>query len=247
MEFVHLHCHSHYSKGWGLPSPEEIVSRAKEMGLNSITLTDINGLYGIFPFLEAAEEQNIRPFVGGELRHNGLRVLVLIKDEEGYKNLCSLISSLHCDSGFQLIPSLIKRGRGLLFISDMPECLLPLKEHYPESIFFEVSLGHFPHRAYQTSKGMGIPPVATSRVCMLDPSDYEIHRILRAISLNKKPDRLLLEEVAGPRDYLEEPLSLKEALSFCEEALDNTVKVASMLHSSWNFLLTLPKMEGLSD
>lgn len=247
MDFVHLHCHSHFSKGWGIPSPEEIVVRAKELGFKAIALTDTNGLYGLFPFLEAAGEHGILPLVGSELRHGDKRVLALIRDQEGYKNLCAVISELHCNPMFQLIPALLKRGDGLLFISDMPECIIPLKERYPGKVFFEVSLGHLPHRAYETAKRLGIPPVVTSRACMLNAADHKIHRILRAISLNKKPDRLLASELANPKDFLADPKFLYKELGFCEDALQNTVPIASMLNTRWEFPPALPKLEGLSE
>lgn len=247
MEFVHLHCHSHYSKGWGIPTPEEIVVRTKEMGLKAIALTDINGLYGLFPFLEAAEEHGIIPLVGSELRYKDKRVLVLIRDQEGYKNLCHIISDLHCNLHFDLIPALVQRGQGLVFLSDMPECLIPLKKCYPKEVFFELSWGHHPYRAYELSKSLGLPAVVTSKACMLDPSDHKIHRILRAILLNKKPDRLLSSEVAGPKEFLVEPKILYQQLPFCEESFENTLKIASVLKTSWEFLPTLPKVEGLRE
>ena len=54
--FVHLHVQSMYSLYDGLGSPEDIISRAKELGYNSIALTDRHALYGAVEFYEAAHK-----------------------------------------------------------------------------------------------------------------------------------------------------------------------------------------------
>ncbi len=48
--FPHLHIHSHYSLMSGVNTVEEVILAAAEMGMQSIALTDTNGMYGIVPF-----------------------------------------------------------------------------------------------------------------------------------------------------------------------------------------------------
>jgi len=246
MEFVHLHVHSYYSKGWGIPSVEEIVLQAKEMGLDSIALTDTNGLYGLFPFLEAAKEHNIRPLLGSELRHNEKRALALIKDKEGYENLSWIISSIHTMPGFDLAQALMERSKGLIIISDQPSILMPLKERRSDGIFFEVSPGHFPHNAYKTAKALRIPPVATTRACMLHPSEYPLHKVLRAIILNKKIDRVSPSEMASSKDFLAHPSVVLRELSAFLDAIETAKKISHMLNTHWDFVPVLPQLEGIS-
>ena len=64
MSFVHLNVHSHYSKGWGMGTIEELCQSAKEQGMGRLALTDTNGLYGLIFFLQTAREVGIRPIVG---------------------------------------------------------------------------------------------------------------------------------------------------------------------------------------
>jgi len=246
MEFVHLHVHSYYSKGWGIPSVEEIVLYAKKMHMDSIALTDTNGLYGLFPFLDAAKEHNIKPILGSQLEHNGKRALALIENKEGYENLSWIISSIHIMPQFDLTEALKQRSKGLIIISDQPSLLMPLKERRSDGIFFEVSLGHSPHKAYKTAKALGIPPIATTRACMIHPSEYFLHKVLRAIILNKKIDRLNPSETASPKDFLAHPSIVFRELSAFPDAIQITKKIALTLNTQWDFVPVLPHLEGIS-
>ncbi|HDR16916.1 MAG TPA: PHP domain-containing protein, partial [Desulfobacteraceae bacterium] len=66
-EFVHLHVHSHYSKGWGTGTIEELCRAARDLGLTRLALTDTNGLYGAVPFVHTAREAGITPILGSEV------------------------------------------------------------------------------------------------------------------------------------------------------------------------------------
>ena len=92
MSFVHLNAHSHYSKGWGIGTIEELCRAAKELGLKRLALTDTNGLYGLVFFVQAARDMGIEPIVGSELLHDGRRAVLLVKNPHGYANLSRIIS-----------------------------------------------------------------------------------------------------------------------------------------------------------
>ncbi len=62
--FVHLNVHSHYSRGWGIGTIEELCRSAKEQGMDRVALTDTNGLYGLLYFIQTAGEAGIQPIVG---------------------------------------------------------------------------------------------------------------------------------------------------------------------------------------
>jgi error-prone DNA polymerase len=91
--YVELHCHSHFSFLDGASSPDDLVSRTKELGMPALALTDHNGLYGIVKFRNAAKEQGIKPIVGAEITlDGGYHLTFLAKNMVGYSNLCWLIS-----------------------------------------------------------------------------------------------------------------------------------------------------------
>jgi len=66
MSFVHLHTHSHYSLLDGLPKIDELVTRAKELGMPALALTDHGVLYGVIEFYQKAREAGIKPLIGVE-------------------------------------------------------------------------------------------------------------------------------------------------------------------------------------
>src|ERR1051326_7059935 len=65
-DFVHLHCHSTYSLLEALPSPGEIVARAKELGQTAVGLADKGDIYGLIEFYQEAGKQGINPLLGLE-------------------------------------------------------------------------------------------------------------------------------------------------------------------------------------
>ncbi len=124
-----------YSLYDGLGSPEDIVARAKELGYDSIALTDRHALYGAVEFYEAAHKAEIKPIIGVLLsvapnKHTDKRpaidnhtssLTILCESNEGYQNLLKLISISYLD-GFYYRPRVDKEllktyGKGLIALS----------------------------------------------------------------------------------------------------------------------------------
>ncbi|WP_158894106.1 error-prone DNA polymerase [Amycolatopsis anabasis] len=103
--YAELHAHSHFSFLDGASSPEALVEEAVRAGLDVITLTDHDGMYGAVRFAEAARELGVRTGFGAELSlglsgpQNGIadpegeHLLVLARELEGYRRLCRVISN----------------------------------------------------------------------------------------------------------------------------------------------------------
>src|SRR3989339_1568143 len=64
--FVHLHTHSHYSLLDGLPKIDDLVKKVKDLGMDSIALTDHGVLYGAIEFYKRAKKAGIKPILGVE-------------------------------------------------------------------------------------------------------------------------------------------------------------------------------------
>ena len=128
MNFVHLNVHSHYSRGWGIGTIEELCRSAKEQYMDRLALTDTNGLYGLVHFIQTAKERGIQPIVGSELTTDEHRAVLLVRNHEGYANLCRIISDRQCHQDFDLIKSLKERREGLLIFSDDFTLLKALKK-----------------------------------------------------------------------------------------------------------------------
>ncbi|PIZ45336.1 hypothetical protein COY31_00625 [Candidatus Wolfebacteria bacterium CG_4_10_14_0_2_um_filter_39_18] len=64
MKFIHLHTHSHYSLLDGLAKIDDIIDRAKELGMKAIALTDHGNLYGAIEFYKKAVKAEVKPILG---------------------------------------------------------------------------------------------------------------------------------------------------------------------------------------
>lgn len=121
-KFTHLHVHSHYSLLDGLAKIDDLLKRAKELGMDSLALTDHGVMYGVVEFFIKAKEAGIKPIIGCEMyltpgsrtsKNNTLEdktrhhLTLLVKDEKGYKNLMKLVSIAHLE-GFYYKPRIDK-------------------------------------------------------------------------------------------------------------------------------------------
>lgn len=108
--FTHLHVHSHYSLLGGTSSVTDLAARAAGDGLSALALTDTNGLYGAVALKKACRQFDIRPILGmtvpiaiseedlaAQATSPGL-VVLLAKNEAGYRSLCRVSSWLQADA-----------------------------------------------------------------------------------------------------------------------------------------------------
>ena len=116
--YVELHCHSAYSFLDGASHPEELASRAAELGYEALALTDHDGVYGSLEFAHAAKFAGIRPITGAEVTLSGVgsteppgsggagfagagaggggaHVTLLCESGKGYANLCRILTAAH--------------------------------------------------------------------------------------------------------------------------------------------------------
>jgi DNA polymerase III alpha subunit len=248
MNFIHLNVHSHYSKGWGIGSIEDLCLAARRLGIDSLALTDTNGLYGLIFFLQTARETGIRPIVGSEIRADNHRAVLLVRSRNGYANLCRIISDRNCHQGFDLINALRERREGLVTFSDDFRLLKALKKGSMEDLFVEMSPGYNMHKCLAFSRASGIPPLATNRVYMVHGDQFRLHRILRAVDLNSKLSRLQREDICREHNFLNSPRSMIDQFPHAPDAIENSVKVGERCMKEWDiFKLTFPDFEGMSD
>ncbi|MBW1690983.1 MAG: DNA polymerase III subunit alpha [Deltaproteobacteria bacterium] len=246
--FVHLNVHSHYSKGWGMGTIEELCRSAKEQGMDRLALTDTNGLYGLIFFLQTAREVGIEPIVGSELTTDTHRAVLLVRDREGYANLCRIISDRHCHQDFDLIKTLRERRKGLIVFSDDLPLLKALKKNSKEDLFVELSPGFHMAGCYAFSRTSGIPPLATNRVYLVTADQFPLHRVLRAVALNSKLSRLRREDTCREHNFLNSPRSMVDQFPHAPLAIKNTLEVAEQCHLDWNFdRVIFPRFEQMTD
>ena len=140
--FTHLHVHTEYSLLDGLSRIDPLVSKAKELGMTSLAITDHGGLYGAIDFYRTAKAAGIKPIIGCEMyvapgsRHDKrpedktpFHLTVLAKDLTGYGNLVKLVSASHLE-GFYYKPRvdrelLERHHEGLIVLSGCPTGEVP--------------------------------------------------------------------------------------------------------------------------
>ena len=99
VNYVELHCHSCYSLREGASTPEELVLRARELGYDTLALTDHDGLYGAMAFAQTAKAFSVRPITGAEVTlQGGHHLTLLCESQRGYANLCLLLTHAHTSS-----------------------------------------------------------------------------------------------------------------------------------------------------
>ena len=282
MKFTHLHVHSHYSLLDGLPKIDQLLDYVKEMGMTSIALTDHGNIYGAVEFFKKAQERGIKPIIGSELyvaldkmsdkRPNiddkRYHLILLAKNEEGYKNLVKLITKAHLD-GFYYKPRideelLAQHSKGLIGLSaciagkiprlilskrmeEAEKTALRYKEIFgPDSFYLE--LQHHPESNEQKTvnkgllsiaKKLDIPLVATNDIHYLKKEDADAQDILMLINTGADPnDPERLTLKAG--DFsMRSPDEMINDFKDIPQAIENTQKIADLC----NFQFELGKVK----
>lgn len=134
-DFTHLHVHSHYSLLDGLGKIGPLLACAKELGMNSLALTDHGAMYGVIDFIRTAQEIGIKPIVGievyvapgghrlkrGRTDANARHLTLLAQNNQGYQNLIKLTTTAHLE-GYYYKPRidydlLSQHSEGLVVLS----------------------------------------------------------------------------------------------------------------------------------
>ena len=138
---------THYSLLTAPASPQALCEEAVRLGLTHLVLTDTNGLYGLYPFAQAARRVGLQAVFGCELVHRGRRLTLIAQDESGYGSLCSLLSAFHgvgpgrsgsrisgsssSSSEFDLVRACERYAKGLWFVCGDPRLLPELSVRVP--------------------------------------------------------------------------------------------------------------------
>lgn len=135
MSFTHLHVHTEFSLLDGLCRIDQLLDTAKEMGMDSLAITDHGSMYGAFQFYIKARDKGIKPIIGVEIykaknsrldkqpnvERDQYHLVLLAKNYEGYKNLMKIVTAAHLE-GFYYKPRadfevLAKHCEGIIALS----------------------------------------------------------------------------------------------------------------------------------
>jgi DNA polymerase-3 subunit alpha len=277
MAFTHLHVHTEYSLLDGAAQIDRVIARAKELGMHSLAITDHGTMFGVVEFYEKAIKAGIKPIIGCEVytaarsrfdkeaaydKSQGHLVL-LAKDEEGYKNLIKVVSAAYKE-GFYYKPRVdheLLRGhsKGIIALS---ACLagkvqsellggnyanakkeaLTLLDIYGEGNFYlELQDQGLPEEQkifpemLKLSAETGIPLVATNDVHYVNKTDAKSHDILLCIQTAKRLSDVDRMRFPNEEFYLKSEQEMRNIFAQVPEAIDNTQKIAEQCNFDFNF------------
>ncbi len=218
--FIHLRLHTEFSVVDGCNRIDEVLDAAAADGQPALAITDLNNLFGAVKFYKAARARGLKPLLGAEVvlqgfaaqtphavpghPHNGMpRVLLLVQNQQGYLNLCELLTRAWTGSDGRS-PVALERAwlerhnAGLLLLSGAqagPVGQALLHGDGQRAADLALQLGSlFAHRFYlelqragradderhvaatvQLAARLGLPVVATQPLQFLRADDYEAH------------------------------------------------------------------------
>ncbi|MCE5187204.1 MAG: DNA polymerase III subunit alpha [Planctomycetaceae bacterium] len=222
MRAAALLCRSYFSLLRGAVAPDRWAKAAKELGYGALAMADTNNLYGIKDFFNAAKEAGIKPIVGAEVLTSSQRAFFMVENEQGYRNLCRIITACNLDTEFCLLKELSVSAEGLICICFQKDLSIQLKSLLPqEALFF----GCTSEADAEWSMANRVEPVAADTYTIIDKEDVVAGRILNRI-------RELGVEGPGPADGcgfvpLPPEAQLKERFRRSPRAVTNSLQIES--------------------
>ena len=285
-QFVHLHVHTEYSLLDGACRIDRMFDRLKELGQTAIAITDHGVMYGCVDFYKAAKKAGVKPIIGCEVyvatrsrfdkvnRIDGSNHLVLLcKNETGYKNLIKLVSAGFIE-GFYSKPRVDKElleqhHEGLVCLSaclagEIPQALLAgdyekakaaalyFNDLFGQGNFYIEIQDHGIDAQQQIlpllirlARETGIPLVATNDAHYLRKEDSKMQSILICIQTGKTVQDADKLEFETDEFYLKSTEEMYDLFSIAPDACENTVKIAEMCDFDFEFGVTkLPYFEA---
>ncbi len=274
-DFVHLHVHSEFSLLDGANRVKDLPKRAKELGMDSIALTDHGVMYGVIDFYKACKKEGIKPIIGCEVyvanrtrfdkeagKDFNNHLILLAKNNEGYKNLTKLVS-LGFTEGFYYKPridkeTLEKYHEGLIccsaclagevnqaILSDdlekAKQVALWFKQIFKDDYYLEIQNNGIRQQVLANQKlvalgkELNIPLVATNDAHYTKKEDAYNHEVLLCIQTGKKmndEDRMKFDT---DELYIKSQEEMKEYFKNIPESIENTVKIADKCNVEFEF------------
>ena len=275
-KFVHLHIHSEFSLLDGANRIKDLPVRAKELGMDSIAITDHGVMFGAIDFYKACKKEGVKPIIGCEVyvaprsrlqKEPGIdnhyyHLILLAKNNEGYKNLSKLVSLSFVD-GYYYKPRidreiLEKYHEGIICLSaclagEVNQALLANQTEKAEEIalwhkkvfgddyYIEIQNNGLREQVLanqklvQLARKLDIPLVATNDAHYLKREDAYNHEVLLCIQTGKRmsdEDRMKFDT---DELYVKSPEEMSEYFKAFPDAIENTVKIAEQCNVEFEF------------
>jgi DNA polymerase-3 subunit alpha len=277
-DFVHLHVHSEFSLLDGLSRIPEMTRRVGEQGMTVMALTDHGAMYGTIEFAAAARQAGIKPIFGieayvaprrmgdrdGKLDADYHHLILLAKDQVGYRNLLRLTTAAHLD-GYYYKPRidrelLSQHSRGLigttaclggevlkkLAVGDergAAEAADQYRSILGEGNFFVEVQDHgvgeqtrLHPQLLDLASRLNLPLLATNDTHYTRPEQYEAHDLLVCVQTASNVDTPGRMRFEANEFYLKSAAEMRRRFNGeLPQAMDNTLRVAEMCDVSLDF------------
>ncbi len=276
--FVHLHVHTEYSLLDGAIKIERLIEKAVEFRMPAIAITDHGNIFGAIDFYDRAVKYGIKPIIGCELYvapddishkigssedEHFYHLILLVKDIEGYRNLCKLLTEAYLDESCQkpcVDKELLQQhSKGLIALSaclkgEIPRLILYGKmcdavktaERYADifpgrSFYLELQDSGLEEQKkvnstlIDISKKTGIPLVATNNCHYPSPEDARIHDILLCIKTGKTVNSPSNQHLKTDQLYIRSTEEMRALFAHIPQAVDNTFEIAERCNLKLSF------------
>ncbi|MFH1397476.1 MAG: DNA polymerase III subunit alpha [Candidatus Omnitrophota bacterium] len=286
-DFIHLHLHTQYSLLDGACRLPDLLNLAKQYKMDSLAITDHGNMFGAIDFYLEALKQGVKPIIGAEvyvapksrldksssrIEEAAFHLILLAKDETGYKNLAKLVSIGYLEGFYYRpridkdvlsvyhegligltaclkgeVPSLLQEGRFNDALKTADEYLNILGK---DNLYLEIQVNKIPEQVtvnqglIRISRELKIPLVATNDVHYLQKSHARAHEALLCIQTQNTLDNPNRMRFQTDEFYFKSPEEMKELFKEVPEAIANTLEIARRCNLELDFnQIHLPKYE----
>ena len=273
----------------GISRIPSLVTRTKDLGMNSLAITDHGTFYGVVDFYSACKEVGIKPIIGCEVyvAHNSRfdknpserspnHLVLLARDNVGYRNLMQLITKAHVD-GFHYRPRIDKGlleefGEGLAVLSACPSAEVPrlladgddaaaaksaawYKERFGDGYFLEIQRHQHVPQLPKINEGLislgqklDIPLVVTNDAHYVNQAESPLQDIYICIQTSTTVNDEKRLRMEDDSYYIKSPAEMAQLFPDFLPALENTQLVSDMCNVDLDFGQThLPKYPTPND
>jgi len=267
--FVHLHVHTEYSLLDGMNRCRQLAKKAAELGMPAVAMTDHGNLFGAIEFYQACRDEGVKPIFGCEIylapgtmddkrevpgRKRATHLTLLAETQQGWDNLCKLVSRGHLDGLYYGKPRvdrevLREHAAGIICLSgcisgpvnewllagdrdQARDALAELAEIFGAGSTYVELHDHGLEKQREVlpqlvelAAELGLPTVAANDVHFLEREDHEAHDVMICIGTG----RLLIDEnrMRYPSEvYFKSAAEMRELFAEHPQACDATLEIA---------------------
>ena len=252
--FIHLHLHSAYSLAEGAIKTKDLVAKCARDKIPAVAVTDTNNLFGAMEFSLEASKAGIQPIIGCQASiEGGHQIVLLVQNEQGYKNLCKIVSHAYMAEGDTHgvnaeLEDIKNHAEGLICLSgglagpisqkllagnaeDAEQALLELKSIFGDRFYIELQRHDWNDEESVEDQMIdwaykhNVPLVATNDCYFMEKSAHEAHDALLCIADGRYVSEDDRRKVT-PEHYFKSPHEMIELFKDIPEAIQNTVVIA---------------------